>query len=83
VDIVCYREEWKSGVCMVEHGIVVCGLKVFSLVDINRPLKIVGWERNVKNKLAWRVLDLSSTLDPNKIAETACFINLSLMKWRL
>ncbi|XP_063934186.1 ubiquitin-like modifier-activating enzyme ATG7 isoform X3 [Zophobas morio] len=83
VDIVCYREEWKSGVCMVEHGIVVCGLKVFSLVDINRPLKIVGWERNVKNKLAWRVLDLSSTLDPKKIAETACFINLSLMKWRL
>lgn len=41
-----------------------------------------GWERN-KGKLAPQVVDLSSIMDKEKLAEAASSLNLSLMKWRI
>ncbi|XP_059481168.1 ubiquitin-like modifier-activating enzyme ATG7 [Neocloeon triangulifer] len=43
----------------------------------------VGWERNERAKLGPRLANLSSSMDPKKLAECAVDLNLKLMKWRL
>eukprot|EP01134_Creolimax_fragrantissima_P004486 CFRG4486T1 len=45
--------------------------------------KIVGWERNVKGKLGPRVVNLTASMDPRALAESAVDLNLSLMRWRI
>ncbi|XP_047345209.1 ubiquitin-like modifier-activating enzyme atg7 isoform X1 [Vespa velutina] len=44
---------------------------------------LVGWEHNENGKMGPQIVDLSETLDPNKLAEKAINLNLKLMKWRL
>ncbi|XP_069674598.1 ubiquitin-like modifier-activating enzyme ATG7 isoform X2 [Periplaneta americana] len=46
-------------------------------------LKWVGWERNERGKFGPRMMNLSSSMDPVKLAETSVDLNLKLMKWRL
>ncbi|KAJ9098947.1 hypothetical protein QFC19_006171 [Naganishia cerealis] len=43
----------------------------------------VGWERNPQGKLASRVADLGSTMDPKQLADQAVDLNLKLMRWRI
>ncbi|KAJ9119946.1 hypothetical protein QFC24_005429 [Naganishia onofrii] len=50
----------------------------------------VGWERNSQGKLASRVADLGSTMDPKhkdpefgRLADQAVDLNLKLMRWRI
>ena len=42
-----------------------------------------GWEKNESQKLLPKRVNLSSLLDPRKLAEDAVNLNLRLMKWRL
>ncbi|QLL30271.1 hypothetical protein HG536_0A00880 [Torulaspora globosa] len=49
----------------------------------NEHLQFSGWERNTQNKLGPRGVDLSSLIDPLKIADQTVDLNLKLMKWRL
>jgi len=44
---------------------------------------ITGWEKDESQQLAPKRVDLSSLLDPKKLAEDAVSLNLRLMKWRL
>jgi len=44
--------------------------------------KVLGWERN-GDKIAPKVVDLKSNLDPITLAESFVDFNLKLMKWRL
>lgn len=46
-------------------------------------LNFTGWERNIESKLTPRQIDLSSLIDPLKIAEQSMDLNLRLMKWRI
>ncbi|CAB4254870.1 similar to Saccharomyces cerevisiae YHR171W ATG7 Autophagy-related protein and dual specificity member of the E1 family of ubiquitin- activating enzymes [Maudiozyma barnettii] len=46
-------------------------------------LKVTGWERSTQGKLAPRLMDLSSLIDPLVIAEQSVDLNLKLMKWRV
>lgn len=46
-------------------------------------LQVSGWERNTQNKLGPRAVDLSSLIDPLKIADQSVDLNLKLMKWRI
>ncbi|CAG2105373.1 unnamed protein product, partial [Medioppia subpectinata] len=46
-------------------------------------IECVGWEKNEKNKLLPRVVDLSALMDPIRLADTAVDLNLKLMRWRL
>ncbi|KAG2387679.1 hypothetical protein C9374_001273 [Naegleria lovaniensis] len=46
-------------------------------------LSVVGWEKNAKNKLGPRYVNMGSTMDPVKLAETSVTLNLQLMKWRM
>ncbi|RWS02420.1 ubiquitin-like modifier-activating enzyme ATG7 [Dinothrombium tinctorium] len=43
----------------------------------------IGWEKNEKQKLGAKFVDLSSTFDPKRLAESAVDLNLKLMRWRL
>ena len=51
--------------------------------DGSDPTVIVGWERNEKNLMQPRQVDMSSTMNSEKLAESAVGLNLKLMKWRI
>jgi len=58
--------------------------KVMSCPDLGaHQLQWSGWERNTQGKIGPRMVDLSSTLDPSKVAEESAMLNLKLIKWRL
>ena len=44
---------------------------------------VVGWEKNDKGQLGPRFVNMRSSMDPVKIAESSVDLNLKLMKWRL
>lgn len=43
----------------------------------------IGWEKNERQRLGSRQVNLSSSMNPIHLAETAVGLNLKLMKWRL
>ncbi|KAF2363455.1 THIF-type NAD/FAD binding fold [Trinorchestia longiramus] len=43
----------------------------------------VGWEKNGAGHLAPFKLDLSATMDPKKVCDSACELTLQLMRWRV
>lgn len=43
----------------------------------------VGWERNDKGNFGPKLANMSSSLDPVILADTASDLNIKLMKWRL
>jgi len=45
-------------------------------------LKIVGLERNVRNKLGPRLMNLKFEMDPLSLLEQSVNLNLKLMRWR-
>jgi len=45
--------------------------------------KSTGWERNAKNQLSAKFVNLSSTMDPIKLMSSSVDLNLRLMQWRL
>lgn len=60
---------------------------VFS-VDLNNAdpssdVTVIGWERNEKSLLQPKVVDMSGSMDTEKLAESAVTLNLKLMKWRI
>lgn len=46
-------------------------------------LQVSGWERNPQGRLTPRAVDLSSLIDPLKVADQSVDLNLKLMKWRI
>ena len=44
---------------------------------------VVGWEKNERGKLGPRHVNLSDSMDPRRVAESAVDLNLKLMRWRL
>jgi ubiquitin-like modifier-activating enzyme ATG7 len=45
--------------------------------------KVTGWERDSNHKLAPKVSDLGSLINPVQLADQAVDLNLKLMKWRI
>ncbi|KAK4979159.1 Autophagy protein 7 [Elasticomyces elasticus] len=45
--------------------------------------KVTGWERDERNKLISRTVDLAAYMDPAKLADQAVDLNLKLIKWRI
>ncbi|VDP31956.1 unnamed protein product [Schistosoma margrebowiei] len=77
--ILCLRDRFTSGERFWEHSIVI-----HINIQPTTPTftQFVGWEK-WKNKLRPRIVDLSASMDPVKLAESAVDLNLKLMKWRL
>ncbi|RMZ74931.1 hypothetical protein DV737_g5593, partial [Chaetothyriales sp. CBS 132003] len=73
VQILCYRETPSRS----------DGTRSIILdMEIRLP-KVVGWERDTRNKLAGRHVNLTEYMDPLKLADSAVDLNLKLMKWRI
>ncbi|KAM6493777.1 hypothetical protein JOM56_010138 [Amanita muscaria] len=83
--ILCWRDTqapsspsgWKS-----RSGTIHIGTDAEGNASPPRP-SAVGWERDTEGKLAAREADLSSAMDPKKLAEQAVDLNLKLMRWRI
>lgn len=74
-NILCYRVKGRN------PDVSLCfKIRIEETSDSNT---CVGWEKNEKDKLVPRVVDLSHILDPVKLSENAVNLNLKLMRWRL
>ncbi|KAJ1732736.1 Autophagy protein 7 [Coemansia biformis] len=62
---------------------IVLSVEVTAAADLKAECQISGWERNDKQQLVPRMVNLSSTMDPVRLAESALDLNLQLMRWRL
>ena len=84
VDIICYRDYTRGGQRHIEHSLILQGVSLPSKIqDPSQIPKVVGWEKNDKGKLSPRLVNLSSNMDPARLAESAIDLNLKLMRWRL
>ncbi|XP_064488409.1 ubiquitin-like modifier-activating enzyme ATG7 [Ornithodoros turicata] len=79
--LICYRRQSKHGQISCRHSLVLSvHLADFTIPD---PVKYVGWERNVSGQLGPRMVNLSNSMDPVRLSESAVDLNLKLMRWRL
>lgn len=83
-EVLCFRDIYLNGVRKVNHSIIL-KIKLNSVSHLDKSImpKCVGWERNEKQKLGPRFVNLSNSMDPNRLAESAVDLNLKLMRWRL
>ena len=81
VEVVCLRDRTKDGRRTVLHSIVL-NLQMPEILPNTLP-KFVGWEKNEKQKSGPRMVDLSASMDPRRLADSAVDLNLKLMRWRL
>lgn len=81
--ILCYRDRIRDGKREVDHSLVI-EITNFPGITLNEDdIQVVGWEKNQRDKNGPRMVNLSSTMDPVKLAESAVDLNLKLMRWRL
>ncbi|KAL5966105.1 Ubiquitin-like modifier-activating enzyme ATG7 [Taenia solium] len=79
VKILCLRDRYANQERIISHSLVLrIGIEPEAL---SKGVKFVGWEKS-KGKLQPRLVNLSSTMDPVKLAESAVDLNLKLMLWR-
>jgi len=81
LEILCLRVTTKEGVYTCGHSLVL-KLK-FEGERLTEMPSVVGWEKNEKGQLGPRMVNMRSSMDPVKIAESSVDLNLKLMKWRL
>jgi ubiquitin-like modifier-activating enzyme ATG7 len=53
------------------------------ITEREERINTTGWERNLVGKLHPRVVDMSDSMNSEKLAESAVSLNLKLMKWRI
>lgn len=83
VEILSFRDRYKNGVRNTEESIIFrVELNDFK-GETNIATSIIGWERNEKNQLQPRLVDMSRSMNTEKLAESAVSLNLKLMKWRI
>ncbi|WVR04403.1 E1-like protein-activating enzyme Gsa7p/Apg7p [Kwoniella sp. DSM 27419] len=76
INVVCLR-----GGSRMEQGL----LRLADDKEETSPARAVavGWQRDGSGKLASRIADLSTFIDPDRLAKQAVDLNLKLMKWRV
>lgn len=80
VKIICFRDRYSRGQRQFQHSIV---LDVqLNPVESTSISQFVGWEKS-NGQLKPQCVNLSSSMDPVKLSESAVDLNLKLIKWRL
>jgi len=84
IEVLSFRDQYKNGIRNTDNSIIL----TIELTNVNRSdahidTTIIGWERNEKNSLQPRVVDMSGSMNTEKLAESAVSLNLKLMKWRI
>ncbi|XP_071484783.1 ubiquitin-like modifier-activating enzyme ATG7 [Diadema antillarum] len=82
ITVVSFRDRTREGIRSSAHSLIFHLHIPPTSVEMTCP-KCVGWEKNQRNKLGPRKVDLSSSMDPTRLAETSVDLNLKLMRWRL
>ncbi|KAF6025418.1 ATG7 [Bugula neritina] len=82
VRILGLRDRTVNGQRCVDHSIYL-EVILSPLCAPSEMWSVVGWEKNQQKKLLPRFVNLSKTMDPTHIAESAVDLNLKLMRWRL
>lgn len=80
LSVLAYRRQAREGQLWSSRSLVFSVRLGGDIVE--RP-RFVGWERNAAGQLGPRMVNLSSGMDPKRVAETAVSLNLQLMRWRL
>ncbi|KAK2163569.1 hypothetical protein LSH36_77g03008 [Paralvinella palmiformis] len=82
ITVICLRDRFKDGKRNVSHSILL-KLRFVDAQSVTECPKCVGWEKNERQKLGPRMVNLSANMDPIRLAESAVDLNLKLMRWRL
>ncbi|XP_061186447.1 ubiquitin-like modifier-activating enzyme ATG7 [Saccostrea echinata] len=82
VNILCLRDRSRDGSRDISHSLIL-SVSLPEMKGITECPKCVGWEKNEKQKLAPRFVNLSASMDPTRLAASAVDLNLKLMRWRL
>nr|QDA69641.1 ubiquitin-like modifier-activating protein ATG7 [Crassostrea gigas] len=82
VNVLCLRDRSRDGTRDISHSLLL-SLNVPDIKNVSECPKCVGWEKNEKQKLAPRFVNLSASMDPTRLAASAVDLNLKLMRWRL
>lgn len=82
VNVLCLRDRSRDGTRDISHSLLL-SLNVPDIKNVPECPKCVGWEKNEKQKLAPRFVNLSASMDPTRLAASAVDLNLKLMRWRL
>ncbi|KAG7173404.1 Ubiquitin-like modifier-activating enzyme ATG7-like [Homarus americanus] len=83
--ILCLRVRTRHGVQDASHSLFV-DVDLGGLVGQGNTPEMppfLGWERNERGKMGPRLVNLSASMDPTKLAESAVDLNLKLMRWRV
>ncbi|KAJ1665007.1 Autophagy protein 7 [Coemansia sp. RSA 1813] len=85
--VLCFRDAALSSsgseTLRQQSESIVINVQITPAAELKAENQVSGWERNEKQKLAPRVVNLSSTMNPVQLAESALDLNLQLMRWRL
>ncbi|CAM4940969.1 unnamed protein product [Rotaria socialis] len=83
LNVICWRERFRDDQQYVNHSLYL-QLKPESISNIGDAVPpSAGWEKNERQRLGSRQVNLSTSMNPIHLAETAVGLNLKLMKWRL
>ncbi|XP_068224634.1 ubiquitin-like modifier-activating enzyme ATG7 isoform X2 [Palaemon carinicauda] len=83
--IICLRVRTRNAVKEAAHSIVA-EVNLEGLVDpdsVPEMPQCLGWEKNERGKMGPRMVNLSASMDPTNLAESAVDLNLKLMRWRV
>lgn len=88
VRVVCFRDV-NAALSLTDSTEVVKTSSIVLSLALNCKEKspeasvaIVGFERNQRQKLGPRLMDLNPLMDPAKLAEASADLNIKLMRWR-
>lgn len=82
LQVICFRDAGQLALNNKQRESIVVTINVAAAASADSSIKVSGWERNERQQLGPRVADLSSTMDPERLAESALDLNLQLMRWR-
>lgn len=87
VTVVAFREVVRDGAADLSGSLVldltVPGGDPAAWCTDGMPNHFKGLEKDAKQKLRPRLCNLSASMEPTQLAESAVGLNLSLMRWRL
>ncbi|XP_035829161.1 ubiquitin-like modifier-activating enzyme ATG7 [Aplysia californica] len=84
IKVLMVRDRTHDGVRDFGQSVVASiAIPALEKEDILILPECVGWEKNERSKMGPRMVNLSSSMDPTRLAESAVDLNLRLMRWRL
>ena len=83
LSILCWRDGVRDGQRRVGSSLLIEIKDVIYPTESDSIPKCLGWEKNERGKLGARMVNLSNSMNPERLAESAVDLNLKLMKWRL